>query len=203
MLLYSTLAALTLLAGLTIALALQNRDLFRIGEYREFLVRMTPAFTTAVFVAGLPLVLAQADVDQYGVVLLVYLAGSAVLTTIAARAVAPDERRAGRAFHSGEYEKAAEHYEEMISTRPLPRYFSALAATRDATGDPHAALEAAEHAIQRDPKLGIAYYNRASALVALGENSRARADLQMVFQVEAGKKLKDAAGDALETLEPH
>lgn len=192
---------MTLLAGLTIALALQNRDLLRIGEYREFMIRMIPAFTTAVFVAGLPFILSQADVERYGIVLVVYMAGAAVLTIVAARAVAPEERRAGRAFKAGEYEKAAESYEEMIQTRPLPRYFSALAATRDATGDPHAALEAAEFAIKRDPKLGIAYYNRASALVALGENSRARADLQMVFQSDSGRKLKDAAGDALDTLE--
>ncbi len=190
-----------LLAGLTVALALQNRDLLRIGEYREFLVRMIPAFTTAVFVAGLPFVLAQAEVARYGVVLLVYLSGAALLTVVAARAVAPEERRAGRAFRSGEYEKAADQYEEMIQTRPLPRYFSALAATRDATGDPHAALEAAEHAVKRDPRLGIAYYNRASALAALGENSRARSDLQKVFEVDAGRRLKQAAGDALETLE--
>ncbi|WP_119066331.1 hypothetical protein [Rubrobacter indicoceani] len=201
MLFYSTLAALMLLAGLTVALALQNRDLLRIGEYREFLVRMIPAFTTAVFVAGLPFVLAQAEVARYGVVLLVYLSGAALLTVVAARAVAPEERRAGRAFRSGEYEKAADQYEEMIQTRPLPRYFSALAATRDATGDPHAALEAAEHAVKRDPRLGIAYYNRASALAALGENSRARSDLQKVFEVDAGRRLKQAAGDALETLE--
>lgn len=164
---------------------------------------MTPALTTAVFVAGLPFVLAQADVERYGVVLLVYMSGAIILTVVATRAVAPDERRAGRDFRSGEYEKAAGRYEEMISTRPLPRYYSALAATRDATGDPHAALEAAEHAVKRDPRLGVAYYNRASALTALGEDSRARADLQMVFQSDANRKLKEAAGDALDTLERH
>ncbi|AHY47569.1 TPR repeat [Rubrobacter radiotolerans] len=199
--LISTLAALALLAGLAFALGRQNRDLLRARAYREFFVRLAPAFSTAVFVAGLPLVLNLTSVDNYGPTLLVYLTGAAVLTVLTARAVAPEERRATRAFRAGDYEKAADLYEELLAYRPLPRYFSALGAARDGSGDPYAALEAADQAIKRDPKLGIAYYNRASALAALGENSRARSDLQTVFEVDSGRKLRDAAGEALDSLE--
>jgi lipoprotein NlpI len=117
------------------------------------------------------------------------------------RAVTPEERRAGAAFRKGEYEKAAALYEDLVSRRPLPRYYSALAASLDASGNPRGALEAAEQAIKLDPRLGIAYYNRASALAALGERARARGDLQTVFRVDSARNLRRAAAEALEMLE--
>jgi lipoprotein NlpI len=185
-LLYPTIGALAILAVFTFLIGRQNRDLLRVGAHRDFFLRLIPPLSTGVFVAGLPLVMAQATVYNYGLVLLVYLAGATILTAIMSRAVIPDERRAGMAFRKGEYEKAAGLYEELASRRPLPRYHSALAASLDASGDPH---------------LGIAYYNRASALAALGERARARGDLQKVFETDAGRNLRRAAAEALETLE--
>jgi tetratricopeptide (TPR) repeat protein len=200
-LLYPTIAALVILTVLTFVIGRQNRDLLRVRAYRDFFLRMIPSLSTAVFVAGLPIVMAQATVYNYGPVLLVYLAGAATLTVVMSRAVIPDERRAGMAFRKGEYEKAAGLYEDLVSRRPLPRYYSALAASLDASGSPQGALEAADRAIKLDPKLGIAYYNRASALAALDEYARARGDLQKVFETDAGRGLRRAAAEALETLE--
>ncbi len=200
-LLYPTLGALIILAILTFFIGRQNRDLLRVMAYRDFFLRLIPSLSTAVFVAGLPLVMAQATVENYGSTLLVYLGGAAILTAIMARSVAPEERRAGIAFRKGEYEKAASIYEELVTRRPLPRYYSALAASFDASGNPRAGLEAADHAIKLDPRLGIAYYNRASALVALDERARARGDLQTVFRVDSSRRLRRAAGEALESLE--
>jgi tetratricopeptide (TPR) repeat protein len=197
----TTIGALAVLAIFTFLIARQNRDLLRVKAYRDFLLRLIPAFSTGVFVAGLPLVMAQATPYNYGVVLAVYLAGAAILTAIMARAVIPDERRAGMAFRRGEYEKAAGLYGELVSRRPLPRYYSALAASLDASDKPHGALEAANRAIKDDPKLGIAYYNRASALAALGERARARGDLQSVLTTDSSRGLRRAAAEALETLE--
>jgi tetratricopeptide (TPR) repeat protein len=199
--LYPTIAALVILTVFTFVIGRQNRDLLRVRAYRDFFLRMIPSLSTAVFVAGLPIVMAQATVYNYGPVLLVYLAGATTLTVVMSRAVIPDERRAGMAFRKGEYEKAAGLYEDLVSRRPLPRYYSALAASLDASGSPQGALEAADRAIKLDPKLGIAYYNRASALAALGENARARGDLQKVFETDAGRGLRRAAAEALETLE--
>ena len=199
--LYPTIAALVILTVLTFVIGRQNRDLLRVRAYRDFFLRMIPSLSTAVFVAGLPIVMAQATFYNYGPVLLVYLAGAATLTVVMSRAVIPDERRAGMAFRKGEYEKAAGLYEDLVSRRPLPRYYSALAASLDASGSPQGALEAADRAIKADPKLGIAYYNRASALAALGEYARARGDLQKVFETDAGRGLRRAAAEALETLE--
>ena len=200
-LLYPTIGALIILAVFTFFIGRQNRDLLRVRAYRDFFLRMIPPLSTGVFVAGLPLVMSQATVYNYGPVLLVYLVGAATLTAVMARAVIPDERRAGMAFRKGEYQKAAGLYEDLVSRRPLPRYYSALAASLDASGNPQGALEAADRAVKDDPKLGIAYYNRASALAALGERARARGDLQKVFETDAGRGLRRAAAEALETLE--
>ena len=200
-LLYPALGALAILAVITFFIGRQNRDLLRVGAYRDFLLRLIPPLSTGVFVAGLPFVMDQATVYNYGPVLFVYLGGAAVLTAIMARAVTPEERRAGTAFRKGEYEKAAGLYEELVARRQLPRYYSALGASLDASGDPRAALEATDRAIKLDPSLGIAYYNRASALAALGERARARGDLQTVFRVDSGRNLRRAAAEALETLE--
>jgi tetratricopeptide (TPR) repeat protein len=200
-LLYPTLGALAILAILTFFIGRQNRDLLRVRAYRDFFLRLIPPLSTGVFVAGLPFVMDQATVYNYGPVLFVYLGGAAILTAIMARAVTPEERRAGTAFRKGEYEKAAGLYEELVARRPLPRYYSALAASLDASGNPRAALEAADRAIKLDPRLGIAYYNRASALAALGERARARGDLQTVFKADSGRNLRRAAAEALESLE--
>ena len=200
-LLYPTLGGLAILAVLTFFIGRQNRDLLRVGAYRDFFLRLIPPLSTGVFVAGLPFVMDQATAYNYGPVLLVYLGGAAILTAIMARAVIPEERRAGAAFRKGEYEKAAGLYEELVAKRQLPRYYSALGASLDASGNPRAALEATDRAIKLDPRLGIAYYNRASALAALGERARARGDLQTVFRVDSGRNLRRAAADALEVLE--
>jgi lipoprotein NlpI len=200
-LLYPTLGALAILAVITFFIGRQNRDLLRVGAYRDFFLRLIPPLSTGVFVAGLPFVMDQATVYNYGLVLFVYLGGAAILTAIMARAVIPEERRAGTAFRKGEYEKAAGLYEELVARRQLPRYYSALGASLDASGNPRAALDATDRAIKLDPRLGIAYYNRASALAALGERARARGDLQTVFRVDAGRNLRRAAAEALETLE--
>ena len=199
---YPTLGALVVLVIFGFFVGRQNRDLLRARAYRDFVWRLTPIFSTGVFVGGLPFVMRQTNVYNASLVLVVYLTGAAVLTVLITRGVAPEERKAGRAFRDGDYDGATKLYEALISTRPLPRYHSALAASLDAAGeDPHTALESSERAIKEDPKLGIAYYNRASALAATGEKARARGDLQTVFRVDSSRALRRAAAEALESLE--
>ena len=198
---YATLGALAILAGFLFAVGRQNRDLLRVRAYGEFLVRLLPLLTAGVLILGLPFVMALTIEGNALLVLLVYLGGAVVLTVMMARLVAPEERRAGNLFRSEEYEGAADIYDRLIAHRPLPRYYSALGASLDASGNPGAALEATDQAIKLDPKLGIAHYNRASALAALGEKARARGDLQKVFQVDSSRSLRRAAAEALESLE--
>ncbi len=116
------------------------------------------------------------------------------------RAVASEERKATMAFRREEYEKAISMYESLVEHRPLPRYYSALGACHDAAGNPHGALEAADQAIKLDPKLGIAYFNRASALFALDERTRAKSDLETVFLVDSNRQLRNAATEALKAF---
>jgi tetratricopeptide (TPR) repeat protein len=200
-LLYPTLGALAFLAVFTVLIGRQNRDLLRVRAYRDFFLRLIPPLSTGVFIAGLPFVMNLTTIETYGRVLLVYIGGAAILTVLMTRAVTPDERRATAAFRRAEYEKAADLYDEITARRPLPRYFSALGASLEASGTPAAALEATDRAIKLDPKLGIAYYNRASALASLDEKARARGDLQKIFQVDSNRNLRRAAAEALETLE--
>ena len=199
---YPTLGALAVLVVFGFLVGRQNRDLLRARAYRDFLWRLTPILSTAVFVGGLPFIMRETNVYNASLVLAVYLTGAAVLTVLITRGVAPEERRAGRAFRNGDYDAAVKSYEALISTHSLPRYHSALAASLDAAGeDPQIALESAEKAIKEDPKLGIAYYNRASALAAAGDKARARGDLQTVFRVDSSRTLRRAAAEALESLE--
>jgi tetratricopeptide (TPR) repeat protein len=198
---YATLGALTILAGFLFAVGRQNRDLLRVQAYGEFLVRLLPLLTAGVLILGLPFVMNLTIEGNALLVLLVYLGGAVVLTVMMARLVAPEERRAGNLFRSEEYEGAADIYERLIVRRPLPRYYSALAASLDASGDPRGALEAADTALKLDPKLGIAYYNRASALAALGELTRAREDLQTIPRIDPNRRLRKAAEEALKTLD--
>ncbi len=198
---YPTLGALAILAGFLFVVGRQNRDLLRVRAYGEFLVRLLPLLTAGILILGLPFVMDLTIEGNALLVLLVYLGGAVVLTVIMARLVAPEETRAGNLFRSEEYEGAAAIYDRLIARRPLPRYYSALAASLDASGDPRAALEAADTAIKLDPKLGIVYYNRASALAALGELTRAREDLQAIFRIDPNRRLRRAAEEALKTLD--
>jgi lipoprotein NlpI len=199
--LYPTLGALLILAGFLFFVGRQNRDLLRARAYGEFLVRLLPLLSSGVLVLGLPLVMGLATVEKTMPVLIAYLGGTAVLTVLMARLAAPEERRAGALFRSEEYEGAVATYERLLARRPLPRYYSALGASLDILGEHRRALEATNQAIKLDPKLGIAYYNRASTLVALGQKERAHSDLQTIFRVDSSRRLRRASREALEKLE--
>jgi len=56
------------------------------------------------------------------------------------------------------------------------------------------------HAIERDPKLGVAYFNRASTLAAMGQREAAVEDLRAVFRADSGRRVRRAAEAALREL---
>jgi tetratricopeptide (TPR) repeat protein len=199
--LYPTLAILAILAVFLFAVGRQNRDLLRARAYGEFFLRLLPLLSTGAFILGLPVIMELAPAENPVPILLVYLGGTVILAAIMVRLVAPDERRAVSLFRSEEYEGAAAAYERLIARRPLPRYYSALGACLDVLGDHRAALKATDSAIKLDPRLGIAYYNRASALVATGEREKARDDLKTVYRVDSNRRLRHAAEEALKSLE--
>ncbi len=198
---YPTLGALLILAIFLFTVGRQNRDLLRVRAYGEFLMRLLPILSAGIFILGLPFVMNLTVPENILPVLLVYLGGTAVLTIFMSRLAATEERRAGALFRREEYEGAAALYEQLIAQYPLPRYYSALGASLDVSGDHRGALEATNQAIKLDPKLGVAYYNRASALAALGERERACDDLQAVFRVDSNRPLRRATEEALASLE--
>ncbi|MBA2441194.1 MAG: tetratricopeptide repeat protein [Rubrobacter sp.] len=198
---YPTAAALVLLVLLGAFVGRQNRDLLRARAYREFAVRLMPVLSTGVFIVGLPFIADLARVEDTLSVVLVYLAGAAILTSLMARGVAPDERKAAAAFRREDYEEAARIYGELVKYRPLPRYYSALGTVLDLDGEHADGLEAINQAIELDPKLGVAYYNRAACLASLGRKEDAREDLQMVFKVDSARRARRAAEEALDALE--
>jgi lipoprotein NlpI len=200
LLVYPTVGALVVLAVLAVVVGRQNRDLLRVKAYRDFVVRLIPVLSTAVFVAGMPFIVNLADANRALPVLLVYLGGAALLTALMARAVDPEERRAGAAFKGEDYERSAILYGKLIERHPLPRYYSALGAALDLNGDQPGALESMGYAIERDPKLGVAYFNRASTLAALGMREAAVDDLRAVFQSDSGRRVRQAAEEALKEL---
>lgn len=200
-LLYPILGVLAILVIFLSLVGRQNRDLLRVRAYREFFIRLVPLLASGILVAGLPLVMNLSTAQNAMTVMFVYLTGTAILSIILARSAALEERRAGAAFRREDYEQAAAIYEELLDRRPLPRYYSALAAARDVLGDHHAAFEAADRAVALDPKLGIAYYNRASAHAATGNRERAREDLERVFRTDSNRRLRRAAEQALKVLE--
>jgi lipoprotein NlpI len=199
--LYPTLAILAILAVFIYLIGRQNRDLLRVRAYGEFFLRLLPLLSTGIFILGLPVIMELAPAENPLPVLLVYLGGTVILAALMARLVAPDERRAVTLFRQEEYEGAAAAYERLIARRPLPRYYSALGACLDILGDHRTALEATNRAIKLDPRLGIAYYNRASALAATGEREKARDDLKTVYRVDSNRRLRRAAEEALKSLE--
>lgn len=199
--LYPTLASLALLLVFVVIIGYQNRDLLRFRAYGEFTVRLMPLLVLGAFLGGLPFVLDLATVSDTLPVMVVYLGGGAVLAAFMARQVSPIERRATRAFMQEDYEEAARLYRQLVEVRPIPRYYSALAACLDASGEHLLALEAAGRAIDLDARLGIAYYNRASSYAAIGDKEKSENDLRTVFRADSERRLKQAAQEALERME--
>lgn len=197
---YPIIAALVVLLVFVVLVARQNRDLLRAGAYGELLSRLLPLLVSGFLVTALPFVMRLTTSENALAVLLLYLAGTGALAAFAARLTAPEERQAAAHFRREEYAAAAAGYERLAARSPLARHHSALAASLDASGDPQAALDAADKAVALDPRLGIAFYNRASARSALGDITGAREDLQTVFRVDNNRRLRASAEEAMKSL---
>lgn len=195
------LITVVILVAFGIIIGRQHRDLLRAGAYREFAARLAPLVTGGVLILWLPVVVDMASPGQSVTVMLVYMAMTVVLVAGTARAIAPEERRATDAYRKGEYQESIDLYRELVERRPLPRHYSALAASLDATGDHLEAVEMTSRAIKRDPEFGLAYYNRASSRAALGQRNPAIEDLRATLRTDSSRQLKQEAARALESLE--
>ena len=172
-----------------------NRDLVRARAWGELARRLLPFAAITVIVASLPLVqgpqvwwLPYAWALAFGVVLVVANFLSMPL----------DERRATRAFRTGDYAEAATLYRKLVERRPLARYWAFLGAALGAGERHEEGVDASTKAVELDPKYGLAYYNRALILQRLGRKSRATKDLKRALETDLPRRFRSASRKALE-----
>jgi tetratricopeptide (TPR) repeat protein len=126
------------------------------------------------------------------------LAFGAVLVVANFLSMPLDERRATRAFRSGEYTEAAALYRKLVERRPLARYWAFLGAALGAGERHEEGVDASTKAVEIDPEYGLAYYNRALILQRLGRKSRATKDLKRALETDLPRRFRTAARKALE-----
>ncbi|MEJ7814728.1 MAG: tetratricopeptide repeat protein [Rubrobacter sp.] len=174
-----------------------NRDLARAKAWGDLARRALP------FLALLLMVLSLFVVQSYGEgrTLLVWMAVSGIVIVGASLlSVSSLERRANRAFRSGDYARAVGHYEELVEEKPLARNKAFLGAALGASERYEESVEASTQAIKEDPKYGLAYYNRALVLQRMGKKSRAVKDLEKAQEIDLPRRFRSASRRMLDEL---
>ena len=110
------------------------------------------------------------------------------------------ERRANRAFRSGDYARAVQLYRELVNEKPLARNKAFLGAALGAGERYEESVEASTQAIQDDHEYGLAYYNRALVLHRMGKKSRAVKDLEKAQSTDLPRRFRSASRRMLEEL---
>jgi len=172
-----------------------NRDLVRARAWGELARRLLPFAAIVLMAATLPFVQYWQDswmpyiwAISFGVVLVAANSLSMPL----------DERRASRAFRSGDYARSAELYQKLVEERPLARYWAFLGAALGAEERHEEAVDASTKAVELDPEYGLAYYNRALILQRMGRKSRATKDLRKALEADLPRRFRTAAKRMLE-----
>ncbi len=172
-----------------------NRDLVRARAWGELVRRLLPFAAIAIMAASLPLV---QGLQVWWLPYAWALAFGAVLVVANFLSMPLDERRATRAFRSGDYAGAAALYRKLVERRPLARYWAFLGAALGAGERHEEGVDASTMAVEIDPEYGLAYYNRALILQRLGRKSRATKDLKRALEADLPRRFRTAARRALE-----
>jgi tetratricopeptide (TPR) repeat protein len=174
-----------------------NRDLARAKAWGE-LARRTLPFG-ALLLMTLSLFVVQSYRENW--VLYTWMAVSGVLIVVASLlSVSALERRANRAFRSGDYGRAAELYGELVEEKPLARNRAFLGAALGASERYDESVSASTKAIEQDPQYGLAYYNRALVLQRMGKRGRAVKDLKKAQEADLPRRFRTAVRKMLEEL---
>ena len=174
---------------------LSNRDLVRARAWGELARRSLPFAAIALMGAALPLLQGR---QENWLPIVWALAFGVVLVVANFLSMPLDERRATRAFRTGDYAGAAALYRKLVERRPLARYWAFLGAALGAGERHEEGVEASTKAVELDPKYGLAYYNRALILQRLGRTSRATKDLKRALEADLPRRFRTAARRALE-----
>ena len=172
-----------------------NRDLVRARAWGELARRLLPFAAIAIMAASLPLVQGP---QVWWLPYAWALAFGAVLVVANFLSMPLDERRATRAFRTGDYVGAAALYRKLVERRPLARYWAFLGAALGAGERHEEGVDASTMAVEIDPEYGLAYYNRALILQRLGRKSRATKDLKRALETDLPRRFRTAARRALE-----
>ncbi len=174
-----------------------NRDLVRAKAWGELARRALPFGALALM--ALSLFAVRNFREEW--VMLAWMAVSAVAIVLASVfSISSTERRANRAFRSGNYQKAAELYRELVEEKPLARNHAFLGAALGASERYQESVDSSTEAIKKDPKYGLAYYNRALVLRRMGKKSRAVKDLKQALEADLPRRFRSAARKMLEEL---
>jgi tetratricopeptide (TPR) repeat protein len=174
-----------------------NRDLVRAKAWGELARRALPFGALALM--ALSLLVIQNYRERW--VMLAWLVASGVLIVLATVfSISSTERRANKAFRSGNYQKAAELYRKLAEEKPLARNHAFLGAALGASERLQESVDSSTEAIKKDPKYGFAYYNRALVLQRMGKKSRAVKDLRQALEADLPRRFRSAARKMLEEL---
>ncbi|MEW6635829.1 MAG: hypothetical protein AB1425_03345 [Actinomycetota bacterium] len=174
-----------------------NRDLVRARAWSDLGRRALPF--AALTLMALTMFPVQAARD--GRMTLAWIVLSAAAILIANLLSVPSlERRANRAFRSGDYATAAGMYARLAEERPLARHFAFKGAALGASERYEESVEASTEAVNRDPGYGLAYYNRALVLGRMGKKGRAKKDLQRALEADLPRRFRSPARKMLEEL---
>src|SRR3712207_3933234 len=174
-----------------------NRDLVRAKEWGDLARRALPFGALALMASSLFVVQGYRE----GWVLITWMFVSGALIVLASVLSIPStERRANRSFRSGNFQKAAELYRELAEEKPLARHHAYLGAALGASERHEESVDASTEAIKKDPKYGLAYYNRALVLRRMGKKSRAVKDLKQALEADLPRRFRSAARKMLEEL---
>ena len=174
-----------------------NRDLVRAKEWGDLARRALPFGALALMALSLFVVQGYRE----GWVLITWMFVSGALIVLASvLSISSAERRANRAFRSGNFQKAAELYRELAEEKPLARHHAYLGAALGASERYEESADASTKAIKKDPKYGLAYYNRALVLRRMGKKSRAVKDLKQALEADLPRRFRSAARKMLGEL---
>lgn len=197
-----------------------NRDLFRVGAYKELGRKALPLAALVLMAATLPIV-QTATAEWVPVAWAVTLGGGIILANFFSMPAL--ERKASRQFRRGRHAEAAEGFRSLAEDKPLARYYAflgaALGASEEKSGDSESpdsggngskrsgssggralqgSIDASTKAIELDPDYGVAYYNRALIHQRAGRRSKAAKDMQRALEADLPKRFRTAAKRYLE-----
>ncbi len=174
-----------------------NRDLARAKAWGYLLRRALPFLTLLLMV--LSLLVVQSYGKSWTLLLWMAVAGVAIVGA-SLLSISSLERRANKAFRSGDYARAVELYEQLVEEKPLARNKAFLGAALGAADRREESVDLSSQAIKDDPEYGIAYYNRALVLHRMGKKSRAVKDLEKALETDLPRRFRSASKGMLEEI---